>query len=58
MEQGICVSGGGDSAGKTEAGSRILCIRHIGFMTGSPRLQELPATYTEDSKEAQTLEID
>mgnify|MGYP000255398499 CR=1 FL=1 len=58
MEQGICGIRRWRFCRKTEAGSRILCIRHIGFMTGSPRLQGLPATYTEDSKEAQTLEIE
>ena len=52
---GSSLSGCGGFAGELEAGFRILCMWADEIMDGKPKLQGLPATYTESEEEAQTL---
>lgn len=55
--RGYAVSGGGDSAGERKPDYGFVYQTHR-IYDGKPALAGLPATYTEDSKEAQTLEIE
>lgn len=55
--RGYAVSGGGDSAGERKPDHGFVYQTHR-IYDGKPALAGLPATYTEDSKEAQTLEIE
>lgn len=54
--RGYAVSGG-DSAGKRKPDHGFLCIRHMDLWREA-RACRTPATYTEDSQELQTLEIE